>query len=75
MPENDLRYCRPAEDHWVKALWEIAGVSQPMYSVMGAFALHKKAAFSKQVPTQYYEQKDWVIQDIVANLKNHSGCY
>jgi hypothetical protein len=52
MPENDLRYPRSAEHHWVKALWEMAGVSQPMYSVMGAFALHKKAIFCKQSPVQ-----------------------
>jgi hypothetical protein len=34
----------------VKALWEMACVSQPMYSVMGALALHKKAVFPKQAP-------------------------
>jgi hypothetical protein len=71
MPENDLRYFCSAEHHRVKALWEMACVSQPMYSVMEAFALHKKAVFCKQSTTQYYEQKGRVIQDIVANFNRN----
>jgi hypothetical protein len=67
MPKNDPRYFCSAEHHWAKALWEMACVSQSMYSVMGAFALHKKAVFCTQAPTQY-EQKGWVIRDIVVNL-------
>jgi len=69
MPAKDLEFFSSAQDHWVKALWEMARVNQPMYAIMGSFALHKKAVFSKQANTQYLEQKGRVIQDIVANIQ------
>lgn len=72
MPAQDLEYFRSAEDHWVKALWEMARVNQPMYSIMGSFALHKKAFLSKEANTAYIEQKGRVIQDIVANISDNS---
>lgn len=71
MPAKDLQFFRSAEDHWVKALWEMARVNQPMYSIMGSFALHKKAVFSKEANTAYIEQKGRVIQDIVANISDN----
>jgi hypothetical protein len=70
MPAKDLEFFSSAQDHWVKALWEMARVNQPMYAIMGSFALHKKAVFSKQADAQYFEQKGRVIQDIVANIND-----
>jgi hypothetical protein len=68
MPAKDLEFFSSAQDHWVKALWDMARVNQPMYAIMGSFALHKKAVFSKQANTAYLEQKGRVIQDIVAQI-------
>lgn len=74
MPENDLQFFESAQDHWVKGIWEMARISQPMYAAMGSFALHKKAALSgPQARPQYYEQKGRMIQEIVANLQTSQG--
>lgn len=70
MPAKDLEFFSSAQDHWVKALWEMARVNQPMYAVMGSFALHKRAVFSKEANTAYLEQKGRLIQDIVANISD-----
>lgn len=73
MPEQDLQYFRSAQNHWVKGIWEMARVNQPMYAAMGSFALHKKAVLSSsQSNAQYYEQKGRMIRDIIANLNTPS---
>jgi hypothetical protein len=50
------------------ALWEMSRVNQPMYAIMGSFALYKKSVFSGKAKAAYIEQKGRVIQDIVANI-------
>lgn len=69
MPEHDLKFFSPAQDHWVKGIWDMARVNQPMYAAMGSFAVYKKAVLSgSPSKAPYYEQKGQMIRDIVANL-------
>lgn len=73
LPDHDREFFRSVQDNWVKDIWDMGRNSNSIFSVLGAFALHKKAMLGGgQAKPDYYEQKGQIIQDIVADIKKSS---
>jgi hypothetical protein len=70
LPDRDGDFFRSAQDDWVKDMWDMGRSSEPMFSALGAFAMHKKAILggSKAKP-DYYEQKCHLIQNIIIDIR------
>lgn len=72
LPEHDIEFFRSVQDNWVKDMWQMGQNSEPIFSVLGAFALHKKALLGgPQARPEYIEQKGKIIQNIVSDLRRH----
>ncbi|KAM0718625.1 hypothetical protein Q7P37_005696 [Cladosporium fusiforme] len=70
LPEHDREFFTSVQDNWVKDIWDMGRSSEPIRSVLGAFALHKKATLGGgRAKPEYYEQKGQIIQDIVADIR------
>jgi hypothetical protein len=51
-------------------MWEMGRKSRTIFSVVGAFALHKKATLgSSQAKSEYYERKGRIIQNIISDIQ------
>jgi hypothetical protein len=73
LPEEDREFFKSVQENWVKNIWDMGRDSESMFSVLGAFALHKKAILAgSPAKLQYYEQKGRIIQNIVADIKQSS---
>lgn len=71
LPEKDYEFFQSVQDNWVKDMWDMGRDSESIFSVLGAFALHKKATLEKpQAKSEYYEQKGRIIQNIVSDIQN-----
>lgn len=70
LPEHDREFFRSVQDNWVKDIWDMGRSSESVFSVLGAFALHKKATLGGgRAKPEYYERKGQIIQDIVKEIK------
>jgi hypothetical protein len=70
LPERDAEFFQSVQDNWVRDIWDMGRNSQSIFSVLVAFALHKKATLATtHAKTEYYEQKGQVIQNIVTEIQ------
>jgi hypothetical protein len=70
LPERDAEFFKSVQNNWVRDIWDMGRNSQSIFSVLGAFALHKKATLAEtHAKTEYYEQKGQIIQNIVSDIK------
>jgi hypothetical protein len=71
LPERDAEFFQSVQNNWVRDIWDMGRNNQSIFSVLGAFALHKKATLAEtHAKTEYYEQKGQIIQNIVSDIKN-----
>lgn len=69
LPERDYEYFKSVQENWVKDIWDMGRNSEPIFSVLGAFALHKKALLGgSAAKPEYYEQKGQIIKSIVSDI-------
>lgn len=70
LPERDAEFFKSVQNNWVRDIWDMGRNSQSIFSVLGAFALHKKATLAEtHAKTEYYEQKGQIIQNIVSDIQ------
>jgi len=73
LPERDAEFFKSVQVNWVRDIWDMGRNSQSIFSVLGAFALHKKATLAvKDAKSEYYEQKGQIIQNIVSDIQRSS---
>jgi hypothetical protein len=71
LPEQEYKFFESVQNHWVKDIWDMGRDNQFIFSVVGAFALHKKATLgSGRAKSEYYEQKGRIIQNIISDIKH-----
>ena len=46
LPERDAEFFKSVQNNWVRDIWDMGRNSQSIFSVLGAFALHKKATLA-----------------------------
>jgi len=74
LPEQKYKLFESVQNHWVKDVWDMGRDNQSIFSVVGAFALHKKATLgSGGAKSEYYGQKGQIIQNIISDIRHSPG--